>query len=96
MPPAKKPVRKVVALEVAPEMHAAWTSAAKKSGVSLRVYVTHAVEEFRSVGDHSTLGSIWAPRSAPSLPTVDPAKCTARVRAGSYCRRCAAIHTKGI
>lgn len=96
MPPAKKPARKVVALEVAPEMHAAWTSAAKESGVSLRVYVTHAVEEFRSVGDHSALGPVWAPRAATPSPLVDPAKCTRRVRAGAYCRYCRAIHVKGI
>jgi len=87
--------KKTVAVEVAPEMHAAWTAAAKKAGVSLRAYVTGAVE--RQVAEGVPPPARARPtltRPAPAL--VRPQDCTARVRAGSYCRRCDSIHVKGI
>lgn len=93
--PAEKKVTVAVRMDEA--MHAAWKADAERAGVPLQTLVMRAVEDFRglptSVLKLKLRGD--APPRAKLATTVDPAKCTARVRAGSYCRRCAAIHTKG-
>ena len=96
--------KKTVAFEVAPEMHAAWSAAAKKAGVSLRAYVTGCVESHRLGTTMREPGHITnaarrraEARAASTKRTasVRPQDCTARVRAGAYCRVCDSIHVKG-
>jgi predicted DNA-binding protein len=80
-----------------------WAAAAKKAGLSLSAFVRQAVErvidgEVAALMPRNAKGELHARTGAEvvkTFPLVDPRKCTARVHAGAYCRRCGAIHTKG-
>lgn len=96
-------IRKNVVVSLPPDVHAAWTRDAAKAKVSLSEYVRLAVEDMRVRGDvkvvaERKIAGAQGVGNAGNLrtPTVDPAKCTARLHAGAWCRRCGAIHTRGI
>lgn len=88
---------KNVVVGVPAEMHEAWSAAARKAGMSLSAYVRLAVEDMRTHGDaRARADALPSQRGNKRSPTVRPEDCTRRVRAGSYCRFCEAIHTRGI
>lgn len=82
---------------------AAWKKAAEKAGLSLSDYVQLAVAELQAGGpaiavrakERQAVAGVIASHQQPA-PSVRPEDCTRRVRAGSYCRVCGSIHTKGI
>lgn len=82
-----------------------WRAEATKAGFkSLSAYVRQSVErviagEVVALMPRDAKGNLRARTGAETVktfPLVDPAKCTARQRAGSYCRMCGSIHAKGI
>lgn len=80
---------------------AAWKKAAEKAGLSLSDYVQLAVAELQAGGPAIAVRAKERQAVAGVIdqqpgPTVRPEDCVRRVRAGSYCRFCGAIHTKGI
>lgn len=85
--------RKPIAIDA--DLHAAWTAAAKAEGLSLAGYVTRAVEATRT-------GLVVLPEGENiirvrrtvnvSMPVVAPKDCTNRVRPGTYCKVCGAVH----
>lgn len=85
-------VRKTLAIP--DDLHAAWTAAAAKEGLSLIAYVTRAVE----VAQNPLFASLKQIEVRPIRPItstiVNPATCTNRLRAGTWCRMCGAIHKK--
>ena len=88
-----------VVIRVPAETKAAWKAAAAKAGLSLPEYVRTAVEAMEAAGGAKSATARRAEtRTASTARTasVRPEDCTKRVRAGSYCRVCDSIHTKGI
>lgn len=83
--------RKYIA--VPEDLHALWAKAADDEGLTIAAYVTGAVEARRAGMMESATYPVLVAKMAP--PKVKPADCTNRLRAGTYCRICGAIHMKG-
>lgn len=84
-------------LAIPDDLHAAWTAAAAKEGVSLIAYVTRAVEVAQRPENRSLAGIEVRPQNRRPLTStvVSPEKCTNRLRAGAWCRLCGTVHKKG-
>lgn len=91
--------KKTLSVDLPLELHGAWAADAKKAGMTLSDFVRLAVEELRRLPPTALKikgAESRRPARAQVAATVDPAKCTNRLRAGAWCKRCGSIHTKGI